>query len=221
MAFTGAWDREVSVGEHVSSLREQVRLVKEIGREVEKGVPHVTVHSGRDWFTLKEAVEFYREAVRIEEGEGVVLAHETHRGRVFFNPWRTAEVLREVPGVKLCCDFSHWVVVAERLLGGCEAEIGLAAERCVHVHTRVGYGQGPQVPDPAAPEYAGAVAAHFGWWKTIWKSQRERGMKVSTFTPEFGPPEYLHTLPYTGVPVADLGRVCEWMRERVVGEFGE
>ena len=29
-------------------------------------------------------------------------------------------------------------------------------------------------------------------------AQRRRGDRVSTLTPEFGPPPYLHTLPFTG-----------------------
>ena len=50
-----------------------------------------------------------------------------------------------------------------------------------------------------------------------------RGMQVSTLTPEFGPPPYLHTLPHTNVPVADLADVCDWMsvRERANFEAGQ
>lgn len=218
MGFTGPWDREVSVAEHIASFRTQVEAVAKFASAA--GVPHMTVHSGRDRFTLKEAVEFFTAAAKIEADNGIVIAHETHRGRVMYNPWRTAEVLQEVPATKLACDYSHWVVVCERLPGDCPEVFELAAERCVHVHTRVGYPQGPQVPDPSAPEYATCVEVHLGWWRQIWASQKKRGVQLSTFTPEFGPPEYLHTLPHTNVPVADLEKVCDWMKARVEAAFG-
>ena len=54
----------------------------------------------------------------------------------------------------------------------------------------------------------------------IWQSQRERGFTHSTLTPEFGPPPYLHTLPHTHVPVADLTAVCDWMAARQRERFG-
>jgi hypothetical protein len=33
-------------------------------------------------------------------------------------------------------------------------------------------------------------------------------------TPEFGPDGYLHTLPYTKAPVADLDNINRWMAYR-------
>ena len=37
-----------------------------------------------------------------------------------------------------------------------------------------------------------------------------------TFTPEFGPPGYMPTLPYTKQPVADLWELNAWMARRFV-----
>ena len=80
-----------------------------------------------------------------------------------------------------------------------------------HVHARIGYDQGPQVPHPAAPEYAEALTAHQRWWEVIWTSQRHRGYSLTTMTPEFGPDGYLHQLPFTRAPVADLRDINNWM----------
>jgi hypothetical protein len=88
------------------------------------------------------------------------------------------------------------------------------AERAHHIHGRVGYDQGPQVPHPAAPEYAAALASHERCWEAIWRSQQARGYHVSTLTPEFGPDGYLHHLPFTNAPVADLWELNRWMGER-------
>jgi hypothetical protein len=131
----------------------------------------------------------------------------------------TRDLLERVEGLKLCCDFSHWVCVAERLLDDCAPIIELAASRCIHIHARVGYEEGPQVPDPSAPEYQRHVEAHERWWDLIWKSQQARGFAYSTVTPEFGPPGYLHTLPHTNVPVADLDSVCKYMAKRLSDRF--
>jgi hypothetical protein len=92
--------------------------------------------------------------------------------------------------------------------------IALAARQCHHMHARVGLEKGPQVPDPAAPEYAAHLKAHEGWWNIIWQAQSARGVTESTLTPEFAPPPYMHTLSHTNVPVADLADVCDWMARR-------
>ncbi len=184
-------------------------------------VLQVTAHSGRDNWSIADAVGFYSEAVKIEQDLGLRVGHETHRGRFFFNPWNTRAVLEEVPGVKLCCDFSHWVVVCERLIDDCQPIIQLCADRCVHLHSRVGYEQGPQVPDPSAPEYERHLEAHERWWDMIWASQAKAGNAATTLTPEFGPPGYMHTLPHTDMPVSDLAKVCDWIADRQRKRFLE
>jgi hypothetical protein len=211
MAFTGGADARA----HVQSFREQ------LDQAVRIGASQLTVHSGSDAWGRSECDAFYSEVVRIEKDAPIPVAHETHRGRVFFNPWVTRDVLEKFESLKVCCDFSHWVCVAERLNWDDEAGsiLKLCADRAFHLHSRVGYEEGPQVPDPSAPEYARHLEAHLSWWDAVWASQRARGMKVSTLTPEFGPPGYMHTLPHTNVPVADLWRVCNWIAEKAKTRF--
>ena len=201
-----------TVDEQLESLR---RLVD---RAMALGPLTINAHTGRDHWPLADAVRFYTEAARIERRVRARLCHETHRGRAFYSPWATAAVLSEVPDLRLCCDYSHWVVVAERLLD--EPRIyDLCASRCGHIHARVGYEEGPQVPDPSAPEYRRHLEAHERWWDMIWNAQEARGDAVTTMTPEFGPPMYLHTLPHTNVPVADLWTLCNWQARRQRDRF--
>jgi hypothetical protein len=80
--------------------------------------------------------------------------------------------------------------------------------------SRVGFEEGPQVPDPSVASAAAALAAHESWWDMIWEDQRSRGMSVSTLTPEFGPPPYLHTRHKTAESWADLSGICDWMALR-------
>jgi hypothetical protein len=197
-----------SVRQHLDSLREQME-------ECLAYEPmFFNAHSGSDAWSATEAEEFYAQATDLEKKIGVPVSHETHRQRYFATPWQTRHILEHFPDLRITSDFSHWVCVCERLLPDMGETISLAARHCHHIHARVGYAEGPQVPDPAAPEYAAHLAAHEAWWEQVWQSQRERGFTHSALTPEFGPPPYLQTLPYTNVPVADLTAVCDWMAKR-------
>ena len=176
----------------------------------------VTAHSSRDRYSWDGQCEFYAEAVRIERELGVSVGHETHRGRALFTPWTTAELLRNFPDLRLTADFSHWTCVTESLLEEHTDALDLAIARTIHIHARVGYAQGPQVPHPGAPEYARELDAHTRWWKRIAEIRAAAGL-VTTITPEFGPAEsgYMPRLPFTNVPVADLWSVCLWMKEHL------
>jgi sugar phosphate isomerase/epimerase len=211
MAFTSG----DSVSEHVRSFEQQLRRAQALGAR------QLTCHGGLDAWSEADASAFYREVLAIERSSELTVAHETHRGRILFNPWVTRRLLEAHETLRLCCDFSHWVCVAERTNWDDAAGsiLNLCASRCVHLHARVGYGEGPQVPDPSAPEYRGDLQAHLGWWERIWRAQAERGETFTTVTPEFGPPGYLHTLPHTNVPVADLSAVCRWMKGELTMRF--
>ncbi|MBI5961498.1 MAG: sugar phosphate isomerase/epimerase [Chloroflexi bacterium] len=195
------------------------QLEPTLKRLADYGPLKIDLHSGRDSFSREQGRAFFETALRLEESIGIPVGHETHRGRVFFSPWDTAFYLREFPSLKIVADYSHWVNVCERLPDDQAEALVLANQRAIHVHGRVGYEEGPQVPDPAAPEYAPQLAWHEKHWQQIRQFQLERGADVFTFTPEFGPPPYLHTLPHTGAPVADLWNICLWGATRARQQF--
>ena len=198
---------------HLDSLRVQVEAAKTMR------ALFANAHSGRDAWSEAESAQYFEGAVRIEKELGLPIAHETHRSRILFNPWITARMVASFPDLKLCADFSHWVCVSERLLDDQEEALRACAPRCLHIHARVGHEQGPQVPDPRAPEYRRHLEAHERWWGWIWDAREAAGAAVSTLTPEFGPPTYLQTLPYTQAPVADVWEICEWQAKRQVENF--
>jgi hypothetical protein len=206
-----------TIDEHVRSFEALLKRAKSLN------VTQLAVHSGSDTWNVSEIDSFYKQVIAIERQTDLIVGHETHRGRIFFNPWTTRDVLQKFEPLRLVCDFSHWVCVAERTDwdDANDSILKLTADRCVHIHARVGYPEGPQVPDPSAPEYQFEVQAHEKWWGVIWESQKRRGFKTSTVVPEFGPPGYLHTLPHTNVPVADLWNVCKYMADRVAKRFAE
>jgi sugar phosphate isomerase/epimerase len=181
----------------------------------------IGLQGGRDSMTRDEGCAFFEEALRVEQQIGIPVSHETHRGKILFTPWNTAFYLNEFPTLKLVADYSHWVNVCERLPNDQQAALDLANSRVFHIHARVGYEEGPQVPDPSAPEYAPHLAWHEQQWQEIISQQEMKGVGVITVTPEYGPPTYLHTLPHTNVPVADLWQVCLWGANRFRQMFAE
>lgn len=194
-----------TVAEHVADVERQLKLGQPLDPQ------WVTIIGGCDAWTLEQSVRFFGEAQELAARMNIACSFETHRSRSFFNPWATLAILQHLPELKLTCDFSHWVVVLERQLDEDWDVIGEVARYAQHIHARVGYEQGPQVPHPAAPEYAGALAAHQRYWEAIWSIQRDVGNGITTMTPEFGPDGYLHTAPFTQLPVVDLWEINTWM----------
>lgn len=176
-------------------------------------------HSARDCMEFERQVQFFDHAIEVEKQYGIPIGHETHRHRAMFTPWTTAKLLATIPDLKITADFSHWCCVCESLLEDQTEYVQLAIDRTIHIHARVGYAEGPQVPHPGAPEYNRELAVHESWWEQILQTRAEQGHAYTTVTPEFGPPGYMHTLPYTNQPVTDLWDVCLWMADRLKTKF--
>lgn len=198
-------EQSATVDEHLLDLD------KKLGWAAELAPRFVNLLAGNDRWPLAQQVDFFGRAMDLARKHGQVCAFETHRARSLFNPWVTLELIRQLPDLRFTSDISHWVVTCERLLNDPEDDLSAFVERVHHIQARVGYDQGPQVPHPAAPEYSQALAFHQQHWEAIWRSQEKRGYLVSTLTPEFGADGYLHHLPFTNVPVADLWSLNVWM----------
>ncbi|MFC4596915.1 sugar phosphate isomerase/epimerase family protein [Cohnella hongkongensis] len=196
-------------GDHAESFRSQME------RAVSFSPVTINAHSAKDDMPYEEQLRFFRQALEIERSFGIPVVHETHRGRAMYTPWTTERLLRDLPELRLCADFSHWCVVCESLLEDQSERMATITARAAYVHARVGYAEGPQVNHPAAPEHAGALAAHDAWWRSIARHRRDQGAEQLVFVPEFGPPGYLQTLPFTGQPVSDLWDVCLWMKRYI------
>lgn len=182
----------------------------------------INSHTGRDMFGLEDNQRVFELADRISHETGVAILHETHRGRCLHTPWRTAELLRVRPGTQLVLDMSHWCNVCESLCEDQSDSIASLLSAIGHIHARVGHAQGPQVPDPRAPEWQPALEVHLDWWTKIAEARRASGAERLTITPEFGPPPYLPTLPWTQMPVApqwDINvHMMNYLREQLAGE---
>ena len=115
--------------------------------------------AGSDLWSFRDNIYFLQRAMELATRNGVTIAFETHRSRSTFHPLITQRLLEEMPDLQLTIDFSHWCCVCERLvLDELPDILELCANHAKHIHARIGYDQGPQVPDPRAPEFAAACA---------------------------------------------------------------
>jgi hypothetical protein len=105
--------------------------------------------------------------------------------------------------MKLTLDISHWTNVHESMLTDQKVNVDLALSRTYNVHARIGHEEGPQVNDPRGPEWKYALDHHLEWWDKVVALREAEGAKQITFLTEFGPPNYLPTIPYTRQPVAN------------------
>ncbi len=151
----------------------------------------INSHTGRDHFTFEQNAEFIRCAEELSGKHSIAVCHETHRGRFSYAAVVIEKYLEAFPDIKLTADLSHWCVVAESLLENQQHIIDKVVPHCAYIHARVGYAQGPQVPNPAAPEYEKELQQHTKWWQQIVDHHRQKQSSELIITPEFGPPPYL------------------------------
>ncbi|KAI1290999.1 xylose isomerase-like protein [Xylaria venustula] len=188
-ATIGPRPRGLTPDVQLGIYRENIRIAKSL-----KPVK-INAHSGSDFWTPDEAVYFYQKTLEIDREEGFEgrVSHETHRNRAFFTPYTTDYVLQRVPQLKITADFSHWVVVSERLLDGPEdAEL---LDRVIphvdHIHTRIGTTQSSQCPAPLDPAFTAEREFFEKVWIKIIKHKAEKDPNVTiTWVPEYGPFPY-------------------------------
>lgn len=202
-------------GSHQDNFAELVARAAEFRPQL------IVAHSAKDSMNEREQDRFFEKALQAEQERGVPVGHETHRGRAMFTPWATARLLRKFPELRITADFSHWVNVCESHLEDQEEAIELAIQKAIHIHGRIGFPEGPQVPHPASPYFQTELELFLGWWKRIFAHQFLSGREEATFTAEFGPPGYMPVDPFTNKPAADLWEVNEWMTDQMKDRFQE
>ena len=179
----------------------------------------INTQTGKDFFTFEQNAELIQIASEISQQYGIRIIHETHRGKFSFAAHITAEYLTRIPGLRLGFDLSHWCSVAESYLHDQQPAVDLAISRADHIHARVGFPEGPQIPDPRVPEWQEAVDIHCGWWKQIVENHRKAGWPVFTITPEFGPFPYMTSMPFTQQPISNQWEINVYMMNMLKKRF--
>jgi len=209
-----------SVAEHIDVFKAQV------DEALQLDPIKINSHSGNDYFFRKEQEEFFTKALDWEKknSKGVPIYHETHRKRILHSPWVARELVPLFKGdLKIVADLSHFLCVAETNTEDKElnAVVDMLAPYTRHIHARVGYDHGPQVPDPRVPHWKDYVTGMLRWWTTIMQAQQKAGVEVATVTPEHGPPNYQVCEPRWQSPLADIWEVNTWVGKTVQQRFDE
>lgn len=121
----------------------------------------------------------------------------------------------------ITADLAHWVCVAESLLVGHEVALGEAIRRAGHIHARVGFAEGPQVPDPFSPIWSRELEVFSGWWLRIAQRFCSEGRECLTVTPEYGPPPYGWISLQSGEPLRDFFEMNVLMKDYLNAIFGK
>jgi len=189
----------------------QVNYEKRLRNLVTPQTTFINSQTGKDYYSFEQNYALIKMADRISQESGVKIVHETHRGKFSFAAHITKDYLHKIPALQLTLDASHWCNVAETLLQDQQEAISLAIDRCFHIHARVGYSQGAQVPDPRDPLWKEALDIHVQWWKKVVAVKKSKGIDTVTITPEFGAPPYMILLPGTHEPITNQWEVNVFM----------
>ena len=163
---------------------------------------YINNHSGKDHFSFEDNKKFIEHTNVLAKETGILICHETHRGRMLFAAHITKQFVEKFPELRLTLDISHWCNVHESLLSDQKETVEMVLERTDHIHARIGHAEGPQVNDPRAPEWENAVKQHFEWWDKVVERKKTNGERM-TFLTEFGPPDYMPAMAYTRQPLSD------------------
>lgn len=171
---------------------------------------YINCHSGRDHFSFEQNKKFIDLTTEAGKSSGVLICHETHRSRILYSAPIAKQFMDKLPDLRLTLDISHWCNVHESLLDDQKETVSLALSRTGHIHARIGHPEGPQVNDPRAPEWENIVDTHLKWWDVVAGEKKRTGSRL-TFLTEFGPPDYMPTVPYTRQPVANQWDINVYM----------
>ena len=156
-AQPGDPNRERVTQKHIDTFKEAIDSVDDIFGQVggeDSLCAFVNSHSARDHFTCGMAETFFKNA--LEYAPQVM--HEGHRKRFLHSPWILRDfIIPNFPELRFVADLSHYTTVAETdpFDPDLNAVIEAVAPMTHHVHCRVGYDHGPQVPDPRADDWIG------------------------------------------------------------------
>ena len=173
---------------------------------------YINCHSGKDYFSYEQGKTFMDHTTALAKSTGIKICHETHRSRLLYAAPVARYYIERNPELRITFDVSHWCNVHESLLEDQPETLDMTLNRVDHIHARIGHAEGPQVNDPRAPEWEQAVKAHLAWWDRVVELKKQSGDTLTVLT-EFGPPDYMPTLPYTRQPLADQWTVNVYMMQ--------
>ncbi|MES2773258.1 MAG: sugar phosphate isomerase/epimerase [Bacteroidota bacterium] len=197
--------------EYLAVLKTQLLELSAI-RIDECGPLHITAQTGREYYTTEQIEACLACCNEVSRETNIPIYQETHRNKWAYAAHVVLPVLEKHPDVLLTLDVSHWFCVSESYLADQQAAVKKAVQNTRHIHARVGHSEGPQVWEPAAPEYAEALEAHLEIWDQCIQARLNEGAASCTITPEFGPPPYMVFANRKGTAAEEQWRLICWMK---------
>ena len=182
---------------------------------------HISAQTGREFFTEQQIEDCLACCDEVGRQTGIPIYQETHRNKWTYAAHLVYPFLERHPELLLTLDVSHWFCVSESYLKDQQDALQKAIEHTRHVHARVGHTEGPQVLEPAAPEYSQALQAHLDVWDTWIDSRIQAGDTQCTITPEFGPPPYMVVANRESSPQQEQWRLNKWMKSLLEKRYTE
>lgn len=195
----------------------------------------INCHGGRDYHSFEESLDFFGQCMDFaKETTKTQVVFETHRRCNLYSPWGTERLLKAIPDLRICGDFSHFTLVSETDMVSSVAplanEMGMmenmldprklemmdiAIARTDHLHARVGDLHRPQVADPRIGEGLKWAQHYEKWWDRIVERARAEGREFLTINPEYGPAPYAPCYPDTGEQISSHWELALWAKERL------
>jgi sugar phosphate isomerase/epimerase len=194
-----------SINEYIKSLEYYLALSLECNPLL------INSHSGRDYFTLDQQLNVIDTIEEFSVKNNITIAHETHRGRIGFSPYNAMDLFKLRPEMKITADLSHWTCVTESFLENSWEIVEEAIKRTSHIHARVGFTQGPQIPDPRLDAWQEPVDFFLNIWQQMIDYQKSKNVDFITITPEFGPPPYMWTI--NNAPIVSQWDINVFMKD--------
>ncbi len=175
----------------------------------------INTQTGKDFFSFEQNAELIQIAAEVAAKHDVKIIHETHRGKFSFAAHVVHDFLQRLPDLRLTLDMSHWCCTAESWLDDQPEAMSLAVSRTDHIHSRVGFPEGPQIPDPRVPEWKEALNIHTDFWQQVVDARKKDGWDTFTITTEFGPAPYMTLLPFSRQPITNQWEVNVFMKDHL------
>lgn len=176
----------------------------------------ISAQTGREYFSLDEVYRCLSICDKVQSETGIKIYQETHRNKWAYGLHKIPEVLKKYPGLRFTLDISHWFCVSESYLEDQRDKLLNILPHVEHIHSRVGYTQGAQIPDVTNPLYKDIVDIHLEIWQQWVDLKKINGVQNITISTEFGPPPYLITTGHIDTDYLKQWEQNLWIKKHLI-----
>ncbi|ACU03790.1 sugar phosphate isomerase/epimerase family protein [Pedobacter heparinus] len=208
-------DEPESEADYFQRLEKQLSELALLGQQ---SLPplFISAQTGREYFSLDEVYRCLSICDKVQSETGIKIYQETHRNKWAYGLHKIPEVLKKYPDLRFTLDISHWFCVSESYLEDQRDKLLNILPHVEHIHSRVGYTQGAQIPDVTNPLYKDIVDIHLEIWQQWVDLKKINGVENITISTEFGPPPYLITTGHTDTDYLKQWEQNLWIKKYLI-----